>query len=840
MALVLVGYSGQVLQAQANEWTWWGGGGKINGPGVYGSLGVPAAANLPGVRQTAMSWTDHNGNFWLFGGGGCDSAGECGYLNDLWEYSPTTHEWTWMNGSETLSSFNVGGLQTYGQVGVYGTLGQPAAGNSPGGRVSAATWIDSSGKLWLFGGYGLTSSYSGFMPDAYIVDFNDLWMYDPSINEWTWMGGNSTVPTSNLESSGVYGTLGEPAAGNIPGARADAVTWVDNSGNLWLFGGYGFDSAANVGDLNDLWRFTPSAGEWTWMGGSSVMDCELITGNCNYETPGVYGTLGVPDPANIPGSRHDAVAWTDNGGNLWLFGGTGASGQGGGGVLNDLWEFSPSTNEWAWMNGAKDAAHPGSFGTLGVASKTNTPGGLDSASGWKDSQGNLWLFGGIGSDILGDFGYFNNLWVFNPSTNEWAWMGGNKVLPGMDLVGQPGVYGTLGTPDAANIPGGRALIANWTDKNGNLWLFGGYGAEMLDNVVAPGWFLEMSNLNDLWQYQPAAASLPPALAPAFNPAPGSYTITTPMAVTISDQMANTSIYYTTDGTTPTLNSTAYTGAIQVGSTETIRAIAAATGYPNSGVVSASYAITLIAAYPVFSPNGGVFTSAQKVTMSDPTPGATIYYTTDGSTPTTASTQYSGEITVSATEALRAVAVAPGYSTSMVNIAYFTINPNPPTFALGAAPGLLTMSYGGTGSVKLTVTPQNGFNAPVSFACSGLPSGASCAFNPSTVTPAASAATTTLTVTAPTTSAALLPFRHSLLPATSLAFVISIFGWKWRRGLHPWLLLLAVCAGLGTFTACGGGSSGGGGGGSNPITATVTVTATSGSLQQKAAFTLTVN
>jgi hypothetical protein len=66
-------------------------------------------------------------------------------------------------------------------------------------------------------------------------------------NEWIWAGGNTTlVPNEgmpgNVGRPGVYGTLGVPAATNIPGARDSAATWTDLKGNLWMFGGFGYDA----------------------------------------------------------------------------------------------------------------------------------------------------------------------------------------------------------------------------------------------------------------------------------------------------------------------------------------------------------------------------------------------------------------------------------------------------------------------------------------------------------------------------------------------------------------------------------------------------------------------
>ncbi len=109
------------------------------------------------------------------------------------------------------------------------------------------------------------------------------------------------------------------------------------------------------------------------------------------------------------------------------------------------------------------------------------------------------------------------------------------------------------------------------------------------------------------------------------------------------------------------------------STETLEAIAVASGYTNSAVASAAYTIAPLLPTPTFSPAAGTYTTAQSVTICDGTSGATIYYTTNGTTPTTSSTKYTGTaITVSSTETLEAIAVATGYTNSAVASAAYTI------------------------------------------------------------------------------------------------------------------------------------------------------------------------
>jgi hypothetical protein len=180
----------------------------------------------------------------------------------------------------------------------------------------------------------------------------------------------------------------------------------------------------------------------------------------------------------------------------------------------------------------------------------------------------------------------------------------------------------------------------------------------------------------------------PAPAPVIALAPGTYT--TVQSVGITDAISGAAIYYTTDGTTPTNSSTLYTVPFSASVSETVQAIAVATGYAPSNVASASYTINLpAAAVPVISLASGTYASAQSVTITDTTPGATIYYTTNGSTPTTASSVYSGSaITVSSSETLAASAIAFGYSMSGTASAQYII---------GSAPASLIYSIAGNGN-----------------------------------------------------------------------------------------------------------------------------------------------
>jgi hypothetical protein len=112
---------------------------------------------------------------------------------------------------------------------------------------------------------------------------------------------------------------------------------------------------------------------------------------------------------------------------------------------------------------------------------------------------------------------------------------------------------------------------------------------------------------------------------------------------------------------PSTSSTLYTGPITISTTTTLQAIAAGNGFAASSEDFGIYRIT--AAAPTFLPNPGTYSTPQTVTIADSSPGVTIYYTTDGSTPTTASPQYNGPITISANTTLQAIAAGNGFAAS---------------------------------------------------------------------------------------------------------------------------------------------------------------------------------
>jgi hypothetical protein len=358
------------------EWTWVSGDDVINRPGVYGTKGDGDASNNPGARAFCVSWIDQYGYTWLFGGEGWDSSGvNRGVLNDLWKFDPVGSKWTWVSGDNITS-----------QTGVYGAKGVGDISNKPGTRSGSVSWIDLSGNLWLFGGYGLSSSRIGVL--------NDLWKFDPLTLEWTWVSGDNTI-----NEDGVYGQKGVGDISCKPGARYESVSWTDKAGDLWLFGGTEYDAYGNLGVLNDLWKFDPLTGEWTWVSGYEI---------------GVYGPKGTEDASSLPRARALSMSWIDSSGGLWLLGGNAYNLNGSPVALNDLWKFNPFTGKWTWVSGDDTTNVPGVYGPKGTAYTSNKPGARTSGFSWIDPSGDLWLYGGQGYDVYGAQGDLNDVWRFRP------------------------------------------------------------------------------------------------------------------------------------------------------------------------------------------------------------------------------------------------------------------------------------------------------------------------------------------------------------------------------------------------------------------------------------------
>jgi hypothetical protein len=531
-----------VVDCAHDDWTWIDGtktSGTVAAP-LYGTVATTLPTtlpnpytNTPGGRYGAAGWSDAHGNLWMFGGEGWELSGSLtpstldAPMNDLWvcpvavsvvvdqcqwqlvgAYDPTVVTPIPPSTATTVGAQLVANAQNENQIGIYSNVGTvvPFPTPVPGGRYGAATWTDASGNLWMFGGNGNSDSSRGLLNDLWEFNgssynpagYNNLTgaPYTSAPGQWTWQGGSSSTNQKGTY-TGAAGTL-------VPSARVNAVSWKDNAGNFWLFGGYGFDESSNEGFLSDLWEYT--AGNWVFVSGNQITNVK-----------GSYGTQGTAALANLPGGRQEAVGWADASGNLWLFGGEGLDSAGTpNGILNDLWVYKVSTNEWTWVAGSSTANQTGDYGTqpfvgppttvgaagtvgLATSAPGTFPGSRWGASGWVDQGGNFWLFGGWGlnSTATNGNGALNDLWVYTPSSTvgqpgTWTW------IKGSNTGSQNGSYGNLTRPYETYViwtPGGRSNATSFIDSLGQLWLFGGEG---YDSTSATG----NGYLNDMWRYLP--------------------------------------------------------------------------------------------------------------------------------------------------------------------------------------------------------------------------------------------------------------------------------------------------------------------------------------------------
>jgi len=313
----------------------------------------------PSARAYATTWTDQNGNFWLFGGQGINSAGTTIYLNDLWCFTPnyttSTPACNSENGAQTPAA-NPGAPITKGTwtqviagnssgngTGVYGSAQTPAATNLPGGRINAQAWVDGTGKLWMFGGGGYDSTGAS-------GSLSDVWMFDPKAPSnklwWTFESGSAAVNANEVPGA----KQGAFASGNTPSGRLGTIGWTDSTGTkLWLFGGSGSDTTATTstndggGALNEIWVYDTQRHLWAFVAGTTVTintaggTTPSTGGGGVAGSAGYYPVQGTTSAWDIPGSRLWSNVWVDSNYNVWIFGGTGNDAVGTSGNLNDLW-----------------------------------------------------------------------------------------------------------------------------------------------------------------------------------------------------------------------------------------------------------------------------------------------------------------------------------------------------------------------------------------------------------------------------------------------------------------------------------------------------------------------
>jgi hypothetical protein len=252
----------------------------------------------PSPRTGMTAWTDGQGNAYIFGGR--DNNGNS--FNDLWKYSMTANSWTMVpSNSSSLP---------------------------PSPRSGMVSWValnvnqdHNKNYAYIFGDYALD---------------DELWIYDMGANSWT-----KTAATP----------------GQIPSSRYGEISWTDNQGNAYIYGGYD-----NTQYYSDLWKYNLAGGQWTQI-------------NPNGNSISILG----------------AVAWVDNNDNAYIYGG-----YTNGNILSGLYQYNMTSN------------------SLTALSTVNTPSARYLATAWVDSTGNAYLFGGTNDDLGNSVN--DLLWKYGDST----------------------------------------------------------------------------------------------------------------------------------------------------------------------------------------------------------------------------------------------------------------------------------------------------------------------------------------------------------------------------------------------------------------------------------------
>src|SRR4051812_3743419 len=86
--------------------------------------------------------------------------------------------------------------------------------------------------------------------------------------------------------------------------------------------------------------------------------------------------------------------------------------------------LSGFAQDWTWLRGNKTGSVVANYGSIGIAAPTNDPGSHHGSATWTDAGGNLWEFGGEGFATTPTMGWLNDLWKYDPTTNEWTWIRG--------------------------------------------------------------------------------------------------------------------------------------------------------------------------------------------------------------------------------------------------------------------------------------------------------------------------------------------------------------------------------------------------------------------------------
>ncbi|MGE3177684.1 MAG: chitobiase/beta-hexosaminidase C-terminal domain-containing protein, partial [Vicinamibacterales bacterium] len=461
--------------------------------------------------------------------------------------------------------------------------------------------------------------------------------------------------TSNVSTPTLIPTLSAIVAIAAGGTHSLAVT---GSGQLYAWGA---NSASQLGDGTTTARTTPTLitgiGDVASVAAGSTQSLARTTAGAVYAWgAGTNGQLGLGStttkttPTLVPGLTVSSLAGGTNfSAAVRADGAIVAWGLNSSGQLGDTTTTQRTTPTLAVGPTGMALVATGASHTVAVG-----------------TDGAIWTWGAGGSGRLGDGATANRATPLTVLASGGSW---GTPAPLLSLA--PGLYRE---PQSVSLWAATGTTVRYTMT--------GVAPTETDPIWAAGTSLPLTGPVTVMAraWQPGLAPSPVVTAaytfqplpPTATPAAGTYTA----AQSVTLQAASgTTIRYTLDGTTPTASAPVYGAPIPVAAPTTVTARAFRSGWSDSDSLVSAY--TFVLPPPVATPAGGALSATQPVTLTA-TPGATIHYTLDGSTPTAASPAYAGPFTIASAVTVKAIATLADWVDSAVTTASYTSDTAGPT------------------------------------------------------------------------------------------------------------------------------------------------------------------
>jgi len=313
---------------------------------------------------------------------------------------------------------------------------------SPAARYQGGLVVGNK-YIWIYGGVN-HFTFPQSLRDQYLSDLFKLTLDD--VESATWELQKIMLNKDSIAGvTGSYGHCNYDGKNMYPPMMDTPNVWTLDD-DLYMLGGCSYEPFSTKYDYinydDTFWKFSPKTGNWTRITGSGWV--------CFTDTP--Y-------PPTPPMMRHGSFFW-QSGKDFYLFGGKHFDTH-----LNDVWKYSTTENKWTQICPNQDTSD-------------SYPRARAFASGWFDSEGYLWIYGGEGDNgaTLGD------LWVMSPE-GKWKYVNGDTK----DNV--PPYHSGTNQVCQGNTPGSREGAISWTDGQGRLLLLGGGNGNLI--------------YSDLWIFDPA-------------------------------------------------------------------------------------------------------------------------------------------------------------------------------------------------------------------------------------------------------------------------------------------------------------------------------------------------